>query len=116
MISVRECLCKAIPYMDLKLGHKVEPPKQDRNARRMEMFIFDAFQLCKSVVGLQAGGMGVLDQLNASTVQTTAVSRFHGQNMHWSRTSRGPARRRRQCRHNSSCCLMLRCKDIFVIS
>lgn len=44
---------KAIPYMDLKLGHKVEPPKQDRNARRMEMFIFDAFQLCKSVVGLQ---------------------------------------------------------------
>eukprot|EP00434_Breviolum_minutum_P001284 symbB.v1.2.001127.t1/scaffold46.1/size430244/18 len=39
---------KSVPYIDVKLGHKVEPPKDEKNARRMEMFIFDAFQACRS--------------------------------------------------------------------
>eukprot|EP00913_Durusdinium_trenchii_P023775 g22329.t1 len=40
---------KSVPYIDLKLGHKVEPPKQEKNARRLEVFIFDAFQASRTV-------------------------------------------------------------------
>lgn len=44
---------KTVAYVDPKTGEKVEPPPGSKNAYRLELFVFDTFDLTKTVVGFQ---------------------------------------------------------------
>eukprot|EP00931_Biecheleriopsis_adriatica_P105559 TRINITY_DN80127_c0_g1_i1.p1 TRINITY_DN80127_c0_g1~~TRINITY_DN80127_c0_g1_i1.p1 ORF type:complete len:774 (+),score=200.99 TRINITY_DN80127_c0_g1_i1:93-2414(+) len=44
---------KSLPHVDMRTGGLVTPAKEEKNGRRIEMFLFDAFEHCRSVVGLQ---------------------------------------------------------------
>lgn len=46
-------IAKHFPYTDMKTGEQVNPPKREQNAYRLELFLFDSFELARAVVGLQ---------------------------------------------------------------
>lgn len=76
---------KSVPYIDVKLGHKVEPPKDEKNGRRMEVFVFDAFQSCRSVVALQVPRTeyAVVKNVSGKDSPSTAVQALGNLHQGW---------------------------------